>query len=817
MVRTAEQPKGDIRPQYGSRLAASNAPKRKQRKTKKSLTSGSADVFIGRSREEGCTFNSAMHRIRDLRYVPAEIVSMSNIAMHNDGTSRTENYIAIARSDGSIELKSSSDKFWSVASVAGSRHLVPSVIEWVPADNADDVPTLVGGSADGSLFIVDFQSCQICARSSSGGGGVFSMARLHGCGGAVAVGCEDGAIRIITTPSGPDGKYIDCIKTLPSVGSAILSLAWKSKRLVSSRNGYDAYETSLHCGVANGTIHQTLIQMRFAKSVKAVPASVESVQSSFRMTAESKGRVNSTKIWCMEQLDEATLVIGTSLGKVQFFDTTRGTMVQSIDHNALNADVLTLAVSPNRTSIFASGIDSRIVCIERQDDPNERDELSIPWRLTGAQRPHTHDVKSLVVCSSVTSDGEASDVLLSGGVDTKMCSFVIGKFSKLRPNTMFPWPTRSPIQGCSAHGRLLIMQRLDRVDVYEIKKGCTVEPSDTTTDRVGKVCIKSTSNLVASSISHDGQFLAVCDASNLYLFSMNASVDLNGRIERLSVKQIDGVETLKMPPLLSLKFMKDDAFVAADIFGRVHMCTISGRSSITHSVLLDPAKEKDGASEEARLNWPCLPKTSISISHDERYIATLSHRLRDSVVILKQQEVGGRKLFKYHWTLPSVGERVSAMTFIRDASKLAIATPFSKVYTFDLKQKRLTSWSEKNGYPLTNVPSELNNKSIIPIRMTSDPERPDMLLMGSFGMFCIIDLSTPFPNKCWVVPEKHVRRRKKGGCDGPAKVCTMCLRYNSMLFFDYVDAGEIVVVEQPWLDVVDHFPHPMERKIYGAT
>ena len=44
----------------------------------------------------------------------------------------------------------------------------------------------------------------------------------------------------------------------------------------------------------------------------------------------------------------------------------------------------------------------------------------------------------------------------------------------------------------------------------------------------------------------------------------------------------------------------------------------------------------------------------------------------------------------------------------------------------------------------------------------------------------------------------------------------MCLRYNCMVFADFVDKGEMVVAEQPWLDVVATFPDALQRRVYAT-
>lgn len=45
---------------------------------------------------------------------------------------------------------------------------------------------------------------------------------------------------------------------------------------------------------------------------------------------------------------------------------------------------------------------------------------------------------------------------------------------------------------------------------------------------------------------------------------------------------------------------------------------------------------------------------------------------------------------------------------------------------------------------------------------------------------------------------------------------TVCLQYGNMLFMDFIADDEMVVVEQPWMDIVNALPDALERRIYGA-
>jgi hypothetical protein len=93
-----------------------------------------------------------------------------------------------------------------------------------------------------------------------------------------------------------------------------------------------------------------------------------------------------------------------------------------------------------------------------------------------------------------------------------------------------------------------------------------------------------------------------------------------------------------------------------------------------------------------------------------------------------------------------------------------------------------------------------------------------------------LDTAEKFPNACHVFPERHVRGKKRNrglsiseqSMDERANnveecsQCTICLRYNSMLFMDFVDVNELLVVEQPWLSIVATFPEALHRRVYGT-
>jgi len=140
-------------------------------------------------------------------------------------------------------------------------------------------------------------------------------------------------------------------------------------------------------------------------------------------------------------------------------------------------------------------------------------------------------------------------------------------------------------------------------------------------------------------------------------------------------------------------------------------------------------------------------------------------------------------------------------------------------------------------------------------------------LLASHANFVAIDLDQPVPKVAPTIPTRHLRagKRQRGGndttesskqspqphyvpgpyshhnksrwiqklkargvtpelytaneannTDAPNKNFTICYHYNHVLHLDLVRPNEMVVVEQPWLDVVHSLPDALARNVYGV-
>jgi len=789
--------------------------------------------------------NVVVHRLRHLEYTPHPIVCLrATPCIPNSDSS----FVALSRENGGVELKAPNEKFRTIAEIAGYKNKVINAMAWLCGSEdkaAGCQPTLVGGSRDGTLFVVDFNSGTLTGVMASGGGGVFCLASLcqsqtgaccaegkkQECVKLVAAGCEDGSVRIFKAVS---RSSLELISIIPSASAAaILSVAWR--RI--TQGGI-----VLFAGVADGTIRRFDWEPNSDNTAPNKSRNYTSGRGTWksvlRMTVESLGRNTPTQVWALQVLSDGTVISGDSLGHVQFWDGDTGTLTQSFDQNDSKADVFEIAVASEECKAFASGVDSRVVCIERTAVEATPTGTSRKWILSHVQRPHTHDVKAITVCRqrarqvekvrSLPSDSNTAstvEILCTGGIDTKLCTYHVAGFKKLRPRSLYPWPAFSPVAQANC-ARVLILRREGQIDLYKLEdsppqqppKESFAVPEDDT--RIGVIELDSSCNLACATISDDGRFLAACDANSLFVF----------RLQYVTNSQGTTVVPTKLSPqvkgkasFVSLKFGGNDQLFAAASDGRIHVINMPADDSIacTQAMVLVQKQSK------VRHKDSLFPVLSMVFSEDKRWFAAFQGGLDHSYIRIFAVDNDSRQ---YHpwWALPDLEAPVTALRFLGSGKspELVVSCSNFAFYHFDIMGRQLSKWSEESGVPVSkHLPAELMSRNDYPIRIASNPASPAKILLGSFGAFALIDLAKTIPQECRIVPEHHVRRKKKQkqaqttkkrGKTQKEAESVICLRYNSILHMDFVGENEMVIVEQPWLNVIATFPAPLERKIYAS-
>ncbi|KAL3822717.1 hypothetical protein ACHAXA_000982 [Cyclostephanos tholiformis] len=831
-----------------------------------------------------------VHRLRFMKLHPKSILSMATMPLPHPVANSDHHHprhparLAISREGGSVELISPQDRWVSVGNIPGVRGREVDAMVWIYGnreredDNNNDVMgaqhsrrislmddkmRLFGCSRDGTIFELDFATRRQINVIGSGGGGVFCLAtmcsrgtsRSVSFGGHFAAGCEDGTIKIYSVVDGIRGGNSSGIPTLAatlaSSGSAILSLAWLPGQNEHNDEGMGG--SVIFAGVADGTIRR----FDCVTSLVTGPISTGSViasssgsaainhrwKSTLRMTVENRGLRESTKVWALEALSDGTVISGDSLGHVQIWDGMSGTMTQTFDHNESGADVLCLAVSEDENKIFASGVDSSVRCIQRQGSTASADGER-KWISSNSHRKHSHDVKALAICHKETShNSNPLELLVSGSVDTRICSYIVKDFKSIRPKIWYNWPTLSPIS-LSRKQRLLAVTRDNRIDLYFMygpalansAENMFPESRDESKSLVKTIIIQSPFNLSCSVISDDGRFLAASDAVSLYVFSLKVD-DKDGIMDVRPTKI--GLSGVCKHPATALKFWEGN-LICATISGPINILDISSGFSDKGNVYTISLKHifKEHMIDRCATSHH-FPIVCLEVSSDGKWLAAGRFSSeKGSVHVFSLPTSDGIGLYQHWWAVPQMDASTTCIKFLGGGSvesSLAVACSNNEFYIYNLCRRSWSHWSNDMGVPLLkSLPKELTSRSEPVTRIVSHSVSPQRFILGSYGYFCVVDLDQPVPERSSMFPPDHLRAkrlhlvkeddallpcppsRKQTHSDVSSNNFTICLRYNEILFQDFVAENEMVIVEEPWMSILEDLPDALARRVYGT-
>jgi hypothetical protein len=252
--------------------------------------------------------------------------------------------------------------------------------------------------------------------------------------------------------------------------------------------------------------------------------------------------------------------------------------------------------------------------------------------------------------------------------------------------------------------------------LYQLEDDCQKEVKKSSSRLVGTVRIKTKSNLVASSLSPNGKWLAVCNAASLFVFGLQLQVSNNGSsVEPQKVTLPKEMERLSV---VAIHFNGDTLFVA-DSLGGIYILDLSNEIMEFSKILIQ--KEQQDR----------LPIHAIHTSETGNFLVTVSRQEEDGIHIFKKTSGASAATYQHYWTIPGLaGARPAALTLIED-DQVAVATFTSQVYLFDLAAKKLSPWSEQHEFPIKNWPFDLSCRKDFPIRLLVNPSNRDQLVMVS--------------------------------------------------------------------------------------
>jgi U3 small nucleolar RNA-associated protein 4 len=425
---------------------------------------------------------------------------------------------------------------------------------------------------------VNFDTLAIKNVRDSYGGSVWCIA-ANPKSPTLAIGCEDGSVKLFSYADGG----LEYSKLLATPNSRVLCVAF----------------------------HPILPTMAIGCSDSSIRYMDEKTgKSLFRLTCDIVSGIP-TYIWSIVIMKDSTIITGDNTGQIQFWDGAHGTLQLTIHKH--QAAIYAIALNEDETQIFASGVDSKVICIslvsnasaDSDTKANDNTETALDnrtsndtassegkvWVYSNAIRAHSHDVTSLAIINR-----QGSSILLSGSLDCKLCLYTIDNFITCRPVWIMPVPATN-IMKSSLDNRITVLKHFDTLSLWKLGRP-DINKSSRNTEMVNinndeqhrLMCqIKSISsdNIGSIAISNNGDMLAYACGRTLYVWKIEKKTDNTDKIvlKKLEVNQhiiLDNITSIT-----SLVFNNNSTTLAVSVSSSSNMNYIYNNiSSVNHSIIL---------------------------------------------------------------------------------------------------------------------------------------------------------------------------------------------------------------------------------------
>nr|XP_033796960.1 U3 small nucleolar RNA-associated protein 4 homolog [Geotrypetes seraphini] len=678
-----------------------------------------------------------VHRVRFFGFVPSGIRCLRYCE-------RSER-VAVARLDGSVELFNLAANCFRDKVFPGNESRSTEAICWAAEGR------LFTAGLNGDILEYDLHNLRIKYSVNGFGGPIWCM-EANPSGSHLAIGCEDGSVKLFQVLP----EKIQYEMNLERQKGRVLSLAW--------------HPSASH--IVTGSID--VIRVLDVKTGHAI-----------QRIAVDRNKTGSQNreciVWGVAFLSCGTLVSADSAGKVQFWDSEKGTLIQT--HRVTNVDVLALSVSQNEDSLVVGTSEGTVFQLQLM--PVRAGEAARQWVRTKPFRHHTHDVRTVA---------HGSSVIISGGMDSHLV--IRPLMEKVQSKTYdsalrkIIFPHRCLVS-CAQKAKLLFLQFPQYLELWRLGKTEAVGkhgevlPVSRNQEHLLQLKTKGPEHICCSAISPCGSWIAYATPSRLYLHQLQY--------------ENDGVGISKLPRLLhsahQILFSADSTklFVASDCVS-VHMFKLS----VTDCKHAHTFQAKSGSVEAT-----CL----LAASADGNWLAAASLDFEINIYSVK--------LLKHHCTVPVYKCPVSALAIQPMSNNLVIAYSDQQLFEFSIQEKQYSTWCRKvqqhglhrdwreRDTPITNI--------------TFNPAQPAHILLHDTYSLCIIDKTLPLPDdKTPLLNQESLRNLSETARKARSHAFKISKKFQPLLFMALLDEGTLVTVERPLTDIQAQLPPPVRQKKFGT-
>ncbi|KAI9598687.1 quinon protein alcohol dehydrogenase-like superfamily [Syncephalis fuscata] len=703
-------------------------------------------------------------------------------------------------------------------------------------------PRLFSAGLNALVTEWDLDTLRPKARLDSMGGAVWCIA-VNPQQTILAAGCEDGCVRLFDIA---DGEFA-YLRSFEPTKARILSMAW-------SKDG-----RYLVTGSADSAIRKW---------------DISTGRISLRMTVGKEGKVQ-TMVWAVLMLEDDTIVSGDSLGRVQLWNSEMGTVKFLLDYH--KADVLCLAAAENGV-IYSSGVDRKINQYTRvntrQDTRREssNNESSTKWILASSNRPHSHDVRGLDVSTLPSINS-----VVSGGIGVQLVVCRHSSFSTDRKQYL-PLNPMTPLVDVSTE-RQWLLSRFDHsvrlwqlgqrapVDVSAaVDKGSNANSNHALGDPLFlkesyrlllEIQLQDMENLIASSLSQDGQWMAVATLEQVKLFRILPHPTINDRWIAKKMR-LPSTWNEVSRGAHQLVFSPDNSkLLVATPDYELAVVDLTQWSSHQFPLTIKPLPTPK-TTKHSNNNNQHVTIRSLIVSSDGQWavIGDVSNHIH----------IYHLDTLKYHGILPVFMSVHTHLTFHPDARRLFITLANHEVHIYDVESQRLLTG---NSTQSTDTPSSTSILSQLPkafrhsrdhiLGVLFDPQDPNLIILWGnqfIGRVYMDDRSTSqditmvnndhitkkngkHKGRASVVVVKRRRQQQKeeeenvsednslisdmeivstntNSSKSKSNPLAIVLRYQPLLNVSMVGHHQMMVVERPLHHILQQLPASFYAPTYGT-
>ncbi|KAK6116037.1 hypothetical protein DH2020_008306 [Rehmannia glutinosa] len=586
-------------------------------------------------------------------------------------------------------------------------------------------------------------------------------------------------------------------------------------------------------------------------------------------------------IWSLLALRCGTIVSGDSSGGVQFWDGQFGTLLQAHSYHKGDVNALAAAPSHNRVFSAGSDGQVILYKLSSEavgsSDRKFVPDAVKKWIYIGYVRAHTHDVRALTVATPISHEADlppdekvkksrgprkpldfsyhkwahlSVPMLISAGDDTKLFAYSVKEFTKFSPHDICPAPQRMPMQlvpkSVFNKTPLLLIQAAHWLDIYSVRlKNHTVSDIGPGTsggpasiDLVARVKCKVSRKIICSTISLSGTSFAYSDhvKPNLFELKRNKSSKSSWIVNKRQLPQ-------GLPYAHFMVFSSDSTrLLLAGHDKRIYVVDV-GSAELVHA--FTPCRKDEY--ESLPPSEP--PITKMFTSSDGQWLAAIN--------CFGDVYTFNLETLRQHWFISRLdGASVTAGGFTpRNSNILIVSTSSNQVYALDVEAKQLGEWSMRHTFSLPRTyqefPGEVIGLSFQPSSSSSS------VIVYSPRATCLIDFGMPVDSDDELangqgltsklqsneangqeltsklqsneangqgltskLQSNEVLKRKLQELEtkqSDRKNFEFCAFRDPVLFVEHLSKNSLLVIDKPWIQVVDTFDtQPVHRHVFGT-